>query len=159
MLLALSQWIAEDIRAFNVFSYITLRTMLAALTALSISFLIGPAMIRSLTARKVGQSVRNDGPQSHLIKAGTPTMGGTLILTAVIVTTLLWADLSNRYIWVVSLTTLGFGAIGWVDDYRKVIQRNSKGLSASSKFFWQSIIALLVAVYLAMTADLPSTPK
>lgn len=155
MLLAFFQWLAEDIRAFNVFSYITLRTVLAALTALSISFLIGPAMIRSLTARKVGQSVRNDGPQAHLVKAGTPTMGGALILMAVIVTTLLWADLSNRYIWIVSLTTLGFGVIGWVDDYRKVIQRNSKGLSAASKFFWQSVIALLVAVYLAMTADLP----
>lgn len=155
MLLAFFQWLAEDIRAFNVFSYITLRTVLAALTALSISFLIGPAMIRSLTARKVGQSVRNDGPQTHLVKAGTPTMGGALILMAVIVTTLLWADLSNRYIWIVSLTTLGFGVIGWVDDYRKVIQRNSKGLSAASKFFWQSVIALLVAVYLAMTADLP----
>lgn len=155
MLLAFFQWLAEDIRAFNVFSYITLRTVLAALTALSISFLIGPAMIRSLTARKVGQSVRNDGPQTHLVKAGIPTMGGALILMAVIVTTLLWADLSNRYIWIVSLTTLGFGVIGWVDDYRKVIQRNSKGLSAASKFFWQSVIALLVAVYLAMTADLP----
>jgi len=155
MLLAFFQWLAEDIRTFNVFSYITLRTVLAALTALSISFLIGPAMIRSLTARKVGQSVRNDGPQTHLVKAGTPTMGGALILMAVIVTTLLWADLSNRYIWIVSLTTLGFGVIGWVDDYRKVIQRNSKGLSAASKFFWQSVIALLVATYLAMTADLP----
>ncbi|WP_300085782.1 phospho-N-acetylmuramoyl-pentapeptide-transferase [uncultured Nitrosomonas sp.] len=155
MLLAFFQWLAEDIRAFNVFSYITLRTVLAALTALSISFLIGPAMIRSLTVRNVGQSVRNDGPQTHLVKAGTPTMGGALILMAVIVTTLLWADLSNRYIWIVSLTTLGFGVIGWVDDYRKVIQRNSKGLSAASKFFWQSVIALLVAVYLAMTADLP----
>ncbi len=155
MLLALFQWIAEDIRTFNVFSYITLRTVLAALTALSISFLIGPAMIRSLTARKVGQSVRNDGPQTHLVKAGTPTMGGALILMAVMVTTLLWADLSNRYIWVVSLTTLGFGVIGWIDDYRKVIQRNSKGLSASAKLFWQSVIALLVATYLAMTANLP----
>lgn len=155
MLLALFQWIAEDIRAFNVFSYITLRTVLAALTALSISFMIGPAMIRSLTAHKVGQSVRNDGPQTHLVKAGTPTMGGALILIAVMVTTLLWADLSNRYIWIVSLTTLGFGVIGWVDDYRKVIQRNSKGLPASAKFFWQSVIALLVAVYLAMTASLP----
>ncbi|MXS86391.1 phospho-N-acetylmuramoyl-pentapeptide-transferase [Nitrosomonas sp. HPC101] len=155
MLLALSQWIAEDIRAFNVFSYITLRTMLAALTALIISFMIGPAMIRSLTARKVGQSVRSDGPQSHLTKAGTPTMGGTLILMAVIITTLLWADLNNRYVWLVLLTTLGFGAIGWVDDYRKVVQHNSRGLSASAKFFWQSIIALLIAVYLAMTAELP----
>ncbi|HRQ05435.1 MAG TPA: phospho-N-acetylmuramoyl-pentapeptide-transferase [Nitrosomonas halophila] len=155
MFLTLSQWIAEDIRAFNVFSYITLRTMLAALTALIISFLIGPAMIRSLTARKIGQSVRDDGPQSHLVKAGTPTMGGALILIAVMITTLLWADLTNHYVWVVLLTTLGFGLIGWVDDYRKVMQRNSKGLSAAAKIFWQSIIALLVASYLVMTAELP----
>lgn len=155
MLLIFFQWIAEDIRAFNVFGYITLRTMLAALTALIISFLIGPAMIRSLSAHKIGQSIRDDGPQSHLSKAGTPTMGGALILTAIVITTLLWADLSNRYIWVVLLTTLGFGLIGWVDDYRKVIQRNSKGLSARAKFFWQSIVALLVAGYLAMTAELP----
>jgi len=155
MLLALSQWIAEDIRAFNVFGYITLRTMLAALTALIISFLIGPAMIRSLTVRKIGQSVRDDGPQTHLAKAGTPTMGGALILMAVMVTTLLWADLSNRYVWVALLTTLGFGMIGWVDDHRKVIQRNSKGLSATSKFVWQSIIALFVAAYLVITAELP----
>ncbi|MDT8363427.1 MAG: phospho-N-acetylmuramoyl-pentapeptide-transferase [Nitrosomonas sp.] len=154
MLLALSQWVAEDIRAFNVFGYITLRTMLAALTALIISFLIGPYMIRILAIRKIGQSVRNDGPESHLIKAGTPTMGGALILIAVLVTTLLWADLSNRYIWVVLLTTLGFGIIGWVDDYRKVILRNSKGLSATSKLIWQSIIALIVAIYLLSTAEL-----
>lgn len=155
MLLIISQWMAEDIRAFNVFGYITLRTMLAALTALSISFLIGPMMIRSLTAHKVGQSVRDDGPQSHLAKAGTPTMGGALILMAALITTLLWADLSNHYIWLVLLTTLGFGAIGWVDDYRKVTQHNSKGISAATKFFWQSIIALLVAGYLAITAELP----
>lgn len=155
MLLALSQWVAEDIRAFNVFGYITLRTMLAALTALIISFLFGPAMIRSLTVRKIGQSVRDDGPQTHLAKAGTPTMGGALILMAAMVTTLLWADLSNRYVWVALLTTLGFGMIGWVDDHRKVIQRNSKGLSATSKFIWQSIIALSVAAYLVLTAELP----
>lgn len=155
MLLALSQWIAEDIRAFNVFSYITLRTMLAALTALVISFLIGPYMIRTLTLHKIGQSVRNDGPESHLAKSGTPTMGGALILIAVLVTTLLWADLGNRYVWVVLLTTLGFGVIGWVDDYRKVILRNSKGLSAASKLAWQSVIALIVASYLALTAELP----
>lgn len=155
MLLALSQWLAEDVRAFNVFSYITLRTMLAGLTALIISFLIGPYMIRSLTMRKIGQSVRDDGPQSHLIKAGTPTMGGALILIAVLVTTLLWADLSNRYIWVVLLTTLGFGVIGWVDDYRKVILRNSKGLSAAAKLAWQSIIALMVAGYLFSVAEIP----
>lgn len=155
MLLELTQWFAEDIRAFNVFSYITLRTMLAALTALAISFLIGPLMIRKLTAYKIGQSVRDDGPQTHLIKAGTPTMGGALILVAIVLTTLLWADLSNRYIWVVLLTTLGFGIIGWIDDYRKVIHRNPKGLSAGSKFFWQSIIAFCVAFYLALTAELP----
>ncbi|MEY3121566.1 MAG: mraY [Pseudomonadota bacterium] len=155
MLLALSQWMAEDIRAFNVFGYITLRAMLAALTALIISFLIGPYMIRSLTMRKIGQSVRDDGPESHLIKAGTPTMGGALVLIAVLVTTLLWADLSNRYVWVVLLTTLGFGVIGWVDDYRKVILRNSKGLSAATKLIWQSIIALIVAGYLLSMAELP----
>ncbi len=155
MLLALSQWIAEDIRAFNVFGYITLRAMLAALTALIISFLIGPYMIRSLTMRKIGQSVRDDGPESHLIKAGTPTMGGALVLIAVLVTTLLWADLSNRYVWVVLLTTLGFGVIGWVDDYRKVILRNSKGLSAATKLIWQSIITLIVAGYLLSIAELP----
>ena len=155
MLLEFSQWLAQDIRAFNVFSYITLRAMLAALTALAISFLIGPIMIRKLTAYKIGQSVRDDGPQTHLIKAGTPTMGGALILVAIVLTTLLWADLSNRYIWVVLLTTLGFGIIGWIDDYRKVVHRNPKGLSAGKKFFWQSIIAFTVAMYLAMTAELP----
>ena len=149
MLLEFSQWLAQDIRAFNVFSYITLRAMLAALTALAISFLIGPIMIRKLTAYKIGQSVRDDGPQTHLIKAGTPTMGGALILVAIVLTTLLWADLSNRYIWVVLLTTLGFGIIGWIDDYRKVVHRNPKGLSAGKKFFWQSIIAFTVAMYLA----------
>lgn len=156
MLLELSQWLAQEIRAFNVFSYITLRAMLAALTALAISFLIGPLMIRKLTYYKIGQSVRDDGPQTHLAKAGTPTMGGALILVAIVLTTLLWADLSNRYIWVVLLTTLGFGLIGWIDDYRKVVYRNPKGLSARSKFFWQSVIALVVAFYLALTAELPA---
>lgn len=156
MLLMLSQWLAQDIRAFNVFSYITLRTMLAALTALIISFIIGPVMIRKLTAYKIGQSVRDDGPQTHLVKVGTPTMGGALILMSIVLTTLLWADLSNPYIWVVLLTTLGFGAIGWVDDYRKVVHRNPKGLSARVKFFWQSLIAIIVALYLASTAEIPA---
>ncbi|MDO8438309.1 MAG: phospho-N-acetylmuramoyl-pentapeptide-transferase [Nitrosomonadaceae bacterium] len=156
MLLELAQWLAKDIRAFNVFNYITLRAVLAALTALAISFVVGPAMIRKLTAYKIGQSVRDDGPQSHLIKAGTPTMGGALILVSIAVTTLLWSDLSNRYVWVVLLTTLGFGVIGWVDDYRKVVYRNPKGISAKSKFFWQSVIAISVALYLALTADLPA---
>lgn len=156
MLLTLSQWLAQDIRAFNVFSYITLRTVLATLTALVISFIIGPLMIRKLTAYKIGQSVRDDGPQTHLVKTGTPTMGGALILMAIILTTLLWSDLNNRYVWVVLATTLGFGVIGWVDDYRKVVYRNPKGLSARAKFFWQSLIALVVALYLAATAEIPA---
>src|SRR6187455_510891 len=139
MLLELAQWLAKDIRAFNVFSYITLRAVLACLTALVLSFIVGPMMIRKLTAYKIGQAVRSDGPQTHLVKAGTPTMGGALILVSVVVTTLLWADLSNRYVWVVLLTTLGFGAIGWIDDYRKVVYRNPKGLSMRAKFFWQSV--------------------
>ena len=140
MLLEFTQWLAGDIRAFNVFSYITLRTVLAALTSLMISFIIGPAMIRRLSAYKIGQSIRDDGPQTHLVKAGTPTMGGALILVSIAISTLLWADLENHYIWVVLLTTLGFGAIGWVDDYRKVVYNNPKGLSAGIKFFWQSSI-------------------
>src|SRR3954447_10724492 len=148
MLLELAQWLAKDIRGFNVFSYITLRTVLAALTALVISFIVGPTMIRKLTAYKIGQSVRDDGPQTHLIKAGTPTMGGALILVSIAITTLLWADLSNRFVWVVLMVTLGYGTIGWVDDYRKVVHRNPKGLSAKSKFFWQSVIGATAAVYL-----------
>ncbi|MBI5918754.1 MAG: phospho-N-acetylmuramoyl-pentapeptide-transferase [Nitrosomonadales bacterium] len=155
MLLALAQWLAQDIRTFNVFNYITLRAVLAAMTALFISFAVGPWMIRKLTAMKIGQSVRDDGPQTHLVKAGTPTMGGALILTSIAVTTLLWGDLHNQYIWVVLLTTLGVGAIGWVDDYRKVVHRNPKGLSAKAKMFWQSLIALAVGVYLWNTATLP----
>jgi phospho-N-acetylmuramoyl-pentapeptide-transferase len=112
-------------------------------------------MIRKLTALKIGQSVRSDGPQTHLVKAGTPTMGGALILTAVVVTTLLWGDLSNRYVWACLVTTVGFGAIGWIDDYRKVVHKNSKGLSAKSKFFWQTVIAATALSYLAFRANLP----
>ena len=149
MLLELAQWLAKDIRAFNVFNYITLRAVLACLTALVMSFVIGPAMIRKLTAYKVGQAVRDDGPQSHLSKAGTPTMGGALILAAIIITVLLWADLGNRLVWIVLWVTVGFGAIGWVDDYRKVVARNPKGLSARAKFFWQSVIGVAAACYLA----------
>jgi phospho-N-acetylmuramoyl-pentapeptide-transferase len=156
MLLAIFQWLGQDIRTFNVFSYITLRAVLATLTALVISFMVGPLMIKKLTAYKIGQSVRDDGPQTHLVKAGTPTMGGALILVAIGVSTLLWADLRNRYIWVVLIATIGFGVIGWVDDYRKVVNRNPKGLSAKAKMFWQSLIALGVAVFLAMTATVPA---
>jgi phospho-N-acetylmuramoyl-pentapeptide-transferase len=156
MLLELAQWLAQDIRAFNVFNYITLRAVLATLTALVISFVVGPALIRKLTEYKVGQSVRSDGPQTHLIKAGTPTMGGALILVGIAMATLLWADLTNRFVWVVLLTTLGFGIVGWVDDWRKVVHRNPKGLSARAKYFWQSLIGFGVAVYLFQTASVPA---
>jgi phospho-N-acetylmuramoyl-pentapeptide-transferase len=155
MLLAFAQWLAQDVRFFSVFGYITLRTVLAAMTALVISFMVGPKMIRKLTDYKIGQSVRSDGPQTHLVKAGTPTMGGALILIAIAVTTLLWGDLRNHYVWVALLSTMGFGVIGWVDDYRKVVYRNPKGLSARAKMFWQSIIALSVGCYLWYSASLP----
>jgi len=158
MLLELAQWLAKDIRAFNVFSYITLRAVLACLTALVITFLIGPALIRKLTAYKVGQSVRDDGPQSHLAKAGTPTMGGALILTAITITVLLWADLENRLVWLVLWVTLGFGAIGWADDWRKVVQKNPDGMRSREKFFWQSLIGLVAALYLAFSVSATNTP-
>ncbi|MEW6415342.1 MAG: phospho-N-acetylmuramoyl-pentapeptide-transferase [Pseudomonadota bacterium] len=155
MLLWLFQQLGEDIRAFNVFNYLTLRAVLATLTALTISFIVGPAVIRKLTALKIGQSVRDDGPQTHLVKAGTPTMGGALILVSVAVTTLLWADLSNHYVWLALLTLLGFGVIGWVDDWRKVVEKNSRGLPSRWKYFWQSVIGLAVAGYLWNAATLP----
>ncbi len=155
MLLELARYLAADIHGFNVFNYITLRAVMATLTALIISFVVGPKMIKKLTQYKVGQSVRDDGPQTHLIKAGTPTMGGALILVAIALSTLLWADLSNRFIWVVLVTTLGFGAIGWVDDYRKVVYRNPKGLSAKAKMFWQSLIGLGVGLFLFKTSVSP----
>ena len=159
MLLALANWIASDVRTFNVFGYITLRAVLATMTALVISFLVGPRMIRKLTQYNIGQSVRDDGPQSHLIKAGTPTMGGALILVSIIITTLLWADLRNRFVWVVLLVMAGFGAIGWIDDYRKVVHRNPRGLSAREKILWQSLIGLIAAVYLAFSVSAPSTAQ
>ncbi len=156
MLLMLAKWIGTDIRLFNVFHYITLRAVLAALTALIISFIVGPWMIRRLAALKVGQPVRDDGPQTHLVKAGTPTMGGALILASIIATTLLWADLTNRYVWIALLTLVGFGAIGWVDDWRKVVEKNPKGLASRWKYFWQSVIALFIAAWLAWSAHLPA---
>jgi phospho-N-acetylmuramoyl-pentapeptide-transferase len=152
MLLELAQWLAKDVRLFNVFNYITLRAVLSCLTALAISLILGPFVIRKLTAYKIGQSVRDDGPKSHLTKAGTPTMGGALILLSIFFTTLLWGDLHNRFLWVVLLVTVAFGGIGWVDDYRKVVYRNPKGLSARAKLFWQSLFALTAAVYLGLSA-------
>jgi phospho-N-acetylmuramoyl-pentapeptide-transferase len=159
MLLALTQWIAQDVRAFNVFQYITLRAVLATLTALAIALFAGPLVIRKLSAYKIGQAVRDDGPQSHLAKAGTPTMGGALVLLSILITTLLWADLSNRFVWAVLVVTFGFGAIGWIDDYRKVMKNNPKGLSPKAKFFWQSLIGLAAAIYLAFAVSAPSTAK
>src|SRR5213593_2424363 len=159
MLLALTQWLAQDVRAFNVFQYITLRAVLATLTALAISLLAGPLVIRKLARMKIGQAVRDDGPQSHLAKAGTPTMGGALILVSIAITTLLWGDLDNRFVWVVLLVTLGFGAVGWVDDWRKVVYKNPKGLSARSKLGWQSLIAFIAAVYMAFSVSAPDNAR
>jgi phospho-N-acetylmuramoyl-pentapeptide-transferase len=152
MLLEIAHWLAKDVRLFNVFNYITLRAVFACLTALAISLVLGPLVIRRLTTYKIGQSVRDDGPKSHLTKAGTPTMGGALILLSIGITTLLWGDLSNAFLWVVLLVTMAFGAIGWIDDYRKVVHRNPKGLSAKAKFFWQSMIGLGAAFALAWLA-------
>ncbi len=159
MLLELFEWLARDIRAFNVFSYLTLRAVLAAGTALVIGLVAGPRVIRKLTELKIGQAIRTEGPQSHLSKSGTPTMGGALILISIGVTTLLWADLTNRFIWVVLLVTLGFGWIGWVDDYRKVVRRNPKGMSAREKYFWQSLIGVVAALYLAFAIAAPTTER
>ncbi len=159
MLLELAQWLSTDYRAFNVFNYLTLRAVLATMTALSISFIFGPMVIRWLTAKKIGQSVRTDGPQTHLIKSGTPTMGGALILLSLGVSTLLWADLSNRFVWIVLIVTLGYGAVGWVDDWRKVVYKNPDGLSARAKFFWQSVIGIIAAIYIAFSISAPDNEK
>lgn len=156
MLLLLTQYLAQFHSGFNVFNYITLRAILGVLTALLICFLIGPAMIRKLTFYKVGQTVRNDGPQTHLSKSGTPTMGGALILVAIAVATLLWADLHNRYIWVILGVTLVFGIVGWVDDYKKLVKKDPRGLIARWKYFWQSVGAAVAAVVLYATAQLPA---
>jgi phospho-N-acetylmuramoyl-pentapeptide-transferase len=145
MLLELAQWLAKEVRLFNVFNYITLRAVLACLTALAVSLILGPYVIRKLTAYKIGQAVREEGPRSHLTKAGTPTMGGALILV------------SNRFVWVVLLVTVAFGTIGWIDDYRKVVHRNPRGLPARWKFFWQAVIGLSAALYLGtLTQAIPA---
>lgn len=148
MLLMLLQWLGESVRAFNVFNYLTLRAVLATITALTISWTLGPWVIRKLAELKVGQAVRDDGPQTHLVKAGTPTMGGTLILLSIGLTTLLWGDLHNQYVWLVLIVTLATGVIGFVDDYKKVALKNPKGLSAKAKMFWQSAIAIGAGLFL-----------
>nr|WP_027468629.1 phospho-N-acetylmuramoyl-pentapeptide-transferase [Deefgea rivuli] len=157
MLLMLLQWLGESVRAFNVFNYLTLRAVLATITALTISWTLGPWVIRKLAELKVGQSVRDDGPQTHLIKAGTPTMGGTLILLSIGLTTLLWGDLRNQYIWLVLVVTLATGVIGFVDDYKKVALKNPKGLSAKAKMFWQSAIAIGAGLFLVNVGSDAST--
>lgn len=155
MLLWLSEWLAKYYHAFHVFQYLTLRAILGTITALALALFIGPAMIRRLSLYKVGQVVRTDGPQSHLSKAGTPTMGGALILVAITLSTLLWSDLSNRYVWLILIVTLGYGAIGWRDDYLKMVLKNSKGLSARHKYLFQSILGFGAAFYLYYTATTP----
>ncbi|MCX2982405.1 phospho-N-acetylmuramoyl-pentapeptide-transferase [Halieaceae bacterium IMCC14734] len=153
MLLWLAEYLSQFASGFQVFQYLTFRGILGVLTALGIALLVGPTMIRRLNYHQIGQSVRDDGPESHLSKSGTPTMGGALILVAIAISTLLWSDLSNSYVWCVLLVTGVFGAVGWVDDYRKVVQKDSRGLPARWKYFWQSIAGLGVAVYLYMNSD------
>ena len=155
MLLWLTDYLSEFVSGFAVFQYLTFRTMVSVVTALLMSLLIGPVMIARLARAQIGQTIRDDGPASHFSKAGTPTMGGALILVILVVTTLLWGDLTNRYVWLVILVTLSFGAIGWVDDYLKISRKNTEGLIARWKYFWQSVFALMAAVYLYTAAQSP----
>ena len=159
MLLWLAQFFQDEIGPLRVFNFITFRAVAAAATALIIGLAAGPAVIRMLTSLKYGQAVRTDGPQTHLKKHGTPTMGGVLILIAIGVSTLLWCDLSNRLIWPVLVVTLGFGAIGWVDDYRKVVNQDPEGMRSAEKYFWQSLVGLAAALYLAFSVSAPNAGK
>lgn len=156
MLLSLAQWLQglyPDLGFLRLFNYITFRAVMAAMTALLIGLAFGPWVIRSLTAMKIGQPVRSYGVQAHLAKSGTPTMGGVLILIGIGISTLLWFDWSNRFVWVVMLVTMGFGAVGWVDDWRKVVDKNPEGMRSREKFFWQSLIGLVAALYLAFSVS------
>jgi phospho-N-acetylmuramoyl-pentapeptide-transferase len=154
MLLSLAQWLqtlSPEFGVFRVFQYITFRAVMAALTALMIGLLAGPYVINRLRALKIGQQVRSYGMETHLVKSGTPTMGGVLILLSIAISTLLWFDLSNRFVWIVLFVTLGFGAIGWVDDWRKVVNKDPEGMRSREKYFWQSVIGLLAALYLVFS--------
>src|SRR5256885_9684338 len=155
MLFHLFDSLTNEHSFFNVFRYLTLRAILGVLTALIISFVIGPAVIRKLVAIKMGQTVRDDGPATHLVKAGTPTMGGALILIAVFVATLLWADLTNRFVWTALFTTALFGAIGWVDDWKKVVNKDPRGIGAKQKYFWQTIGGCAAPLVLFFTPEGP----
>jgi len=156
LLYHLFNYLAQDHTIFNVFRYLSFRGILGVLTALVLSFWFGPAMIRRLGYKQMSQTIRDDGPESHLAKAGTPTMGGALILMAIGVSTLLWSDLTNTYVWVVLLTTLSFGVIGWVDDYKKIINKDPRGIGAKAKYFWQSVFGLAAAIFLYKTAATPA---
>jgi phospho-N-acetylmuramoyl-pentapeptide-transferase len=156
MLIWLADWLQQFDTGFRVFSYLTLRAILSTLTALLIAVIIGPKMIRWLQRMQIGQTIRDDGPESHLAKSGTPTMGGLLILAAIVSSVLLWSDLTNRYVWVTLFVLVSFGAIGFVDDYRKVIRKDAKGLIARWKYFWQSVIAIAVAFYLYSSQQNPA---
>jgi phospho-N-acetylmuramoyl-pentapeptide-transferase len=156
MLIWLTDWLQQFDPGFGVFSYLTLRAILSTLTALLIAVIIGPKMIRWLQKMQIGQTIRDDGPESHLAKSGTPTMGGLLILAAILSSVLLWSDLTNRYVWVTLFVLVSFGVIGFVDDYRKVIRKDAKGLIARWKYFWQSVIALAVAIYLYSSQQNPA---
>jgi phospho-N-acetylmuramoyl-pentapeptide-transferase len=153
MLLILAQWLQDDYGFLRVFNYITFRAVMATVTALLIGLVAGPWVIRKLTALKMGQAVRTDGPQTHLVKSGTPTMGGVLILLGIFISCILWADISNRFIWIVMIVTFGFGLVGWVDDYRKVVYKDPKGMASREKFFWQTLIGLFAAIYLAFSVS------
>ena len=155
MFVTLAEYLQQFDSGFAVFQYITLRAILGAITALVLSLLIGPMMIRKLSSYKIGQHIRDDGPQSHLSKAGTPTMGGAMILVAIAITTLLWSDLSNEKVWVVLVVTLSFGLIGGIDDYKKLVYGNSKGLSAKAKYFWQTVVGLTAAYFIFSSAKTP----
>ena len=156
MLLWLAQYFQQDFGFLRVFNFITFRAVMGTITAIAIGLSFGPAVIRKLTAMKVGQAVRTDGPQTHLKKHGTPTMGGVLILIAITLSTLLWCDLSNRLIWPVLVVTLGFGAVGWADDYRKVVYQDPEGMRSAEKYFWMSLIGIAAALYLAFSVSAPT---
>ncbi|MEM7542001.1 MAG: phospho-N-acetylmuramoyl-pentapeptide-transferase [Pseudomonadota bacterium] len=156
MLIYLTEYLEGFHSGFNVFQYITLRTILGVLTALFIALLVGPFFIRRLLSYQTGQPIRDEGPESHLVKAGTPTMGGLLILMSVLTSTLLWGDLSNRFVWVALVTTLLFGVIGWVDDFIKLRRQDSTGLGARQKYFWQSVVAIAAAIFLYQSAVAPT---
>lgn len=158
MLQFLAQF-AGDVGFLNVFKYITFRAVCACATALAIGLFLGPAVIRKLTALKMGQAVRTDGPQTHWVKQGTPTMGGILILASIAISTLLWADLSNRFVWVVLLVTVGFGWVGWEDDYRKVAKKDPNGMPAREKYLWQSLIGFAAALYLGFAVATPNAEQ